>query len=306
MGSSNDQNLTGRAWSLAARQHGVVARRQLRELGLSDQSIQHRLKNGRLHRVDRGIYAVGRPISGRKAHWMAAVLACGAGAVLSHSSAATLWGIAPALSCVEVTIPIASPRRRHGVRVHRRPNLLPAHTTSREGIPVTSLVRTLVDLTARQDRARLERMICEADRLDLISPEELCSALDAYPGVRGVGQLRSVLGARTFRLTDSELERRFLRIVERAGLPFPLTQQRLNGFRVDFYWPDLGLVVETDGLRYHRTPAQQARDQLRDQAHFASGLTPLRFNHAQVRYESGYVRATLRAVIQRLKRARDA
>ena len=99
-----------------------------------------------------------------------------------------------------------------------------------------------------------------------------------------------MLDRRTFRLTDSELERRFLPLARAAGLPVPLTRQRVNGFEVDFFWPDLGLVVETDGLRYHRTPAQQARDRLRDQAHTAAGLTPLRFTHAQVRFEPGHVR----------------
>jgi very-short-patch-repair endonuclease len=97
-------------------------------------------------------------------------------------------------------------------------------------------------------------------------------------------------------------ERRFLRLVREVGLPVPLTQQHLNGFRVDFYWPDLSLVVETDGLRYHRTPAQQAKDRRRDQAHLVGGLTPLRFTHAQIRFEAGYVRFTLLAVVNRLRR----
>lgn len=237
---------------------------------------------------------------------MAAVLACGPGAVLSHGSAAALWGIGSLLPGVEVTIPIASPRRRVGVRIHRRPNLQPAHATVCRGIPVTNPVRTTIDLAARLGSARLERMINEADRIGLVSPEGLLTALDDYPGVRGVGRLRSILGARTFRLTDSELERRFLRIVERTGLPSPLTQQHVNGFRVDFFWPDLGLVVETDGLTYHRTPSQQARDRARDQAHLMAGLTPLRFTHAQVRYESGYVCETLTSLVSRLERARGA
>jgi very-short-patch-repair endonuclease len=306
MGSSTDQTLADRAWALAAKQHGVVARRQLLALGLSAQSIQHRLARGRLHRIDRGIYAVGRPALDREGRWMAAVLACGSGAVLSHRSAGALWGIGPLPPVVEVTIPIASPRRRDSIRVHRRPNLLAAHVTVRRAIPVTKPVRTAIDLAVRLDLARLERMINEVDRAGLFSPEELLAALDDYPGVRGVGPLRSILGARAFRLTDSELERRFLRIVERARLPYPLTQQNVAGFRVDFFWPDLGLVVETDGLTYHRTPSQQARDRVRDQTHLAAGLTPLRFTHAQVRYESGYVSETLATLASRLERARAA
>ncbi|HKT82615.1 MAG TPA: DUF559 domain-containing protein [Solirubrobacterales bacterium] len=237
---------------------------------------------------------------------MAAVLACGPGAALSYESAAALWGIGPLPSLIEVTIPKASPRRCDGVRVHRRPNLLATHLTAHKGIPVTNPVRTAIDLATRLGPARLERVTNEADRLGLLSPEELLAALDDYPGVRGVGLLRSLLGARVFRLTDSELERRFLRIVERTGLPFPQTQQFVSGFRVDFFWPDLRLVVETDGLTYHRTPAQQARDRVRDQTHLAAGLTPLRFTHAQVRFEAGYVAETLISLVSRLGRGRAA
>jgi very-short-patch-repair endonuclease len=151
-------------------------------------------------------------------------------------------------------------------------------------------------------RSSLERAVNEADRLDLIDPEALRERLDNYRGQRGVVRLRRLLDKRTFRLTDSELERRFLRIVANAGLPMPETGRHLNGFKVDFFWPQLGLVVETDGLRYHRTPAQQARDRLRDQAHLAAGMSPLRFTHAQVRFEAGYVRFTLVAVANRLRR----
>jgi hypothetical protein len=116
-----------------------------------------------------------------------------------------------------------------------------------------------------------------------------------------VRALRDVLERPTFTLTDSELERRFLPIAQRAGLDPPLTGRYVDGFKVDFYWPDLGLIVETDGLRYHRTPAQQAKDRLRDQAHAAAGLTPLRFTRAQVRCEPGHVHATLAAVVRRLR-----
>jgi very-short-patch-repair endonuclease len=237
---------------------------------------------------------------------MAAVLACGPGAVLSHGSAAVLWGIGLSPPIMEVTIPVASPRRCDGVRVHRRPNLLAAHVTVRRSIPVTKPMRTAIDLAARLDPSQLESMINEADRLGFFSPDELLAKLDSYPGVRGVGPLYAILGARTFQLTDSELERRFLRIVEKARLPFPLTQQHVAGFRVDFFWPDLGLVVETDGLTYHRTSSQQARDRVRDQAHLSAGLTPLRFTHAQVRYESTYVSETLASLVSRLERARAA
>jgi very-short-patch-repair endonuclease len=290
------------AWELARLQHGVISTRQLRDLGLSPQAIQHRVGRGRLHRVERGVYVLGRPEITQRGRWMAAVLGGGTGAVLSHASAAALWGVVPPASGPpEITVPVTCGRKRDGVVVHRRPRLREEEVFARHRIPVTSLVRTMIDISRRLEPPELERAVNEADRLDLIDPESLLDALGAHRGQRGVRTLEALLSRHVFRLTDSELERRFLRLVERAGLPLPVTGVRLNGFRVDFYWPNLGLVVETDGLRYHRTPAQQARDQLRDQAHVTAGLTALRFTHAQVCYETRYVIATMRAVATRLE-----
>ncbi|HKB50550.1 MAG TPA: DUF559 domain-containing protein [Solirubrobacterales bacterium] len=233
---------------------------------------------------------------------MAAILCCGQGVALSHRSAAALWGIGtePA-GRVEVTSRSSSYLRRPGIGVHRRPSLKSADVTSCHGIPLTCPVRTLLDLAAQIDSGCLERAINEADRLDLVSPDALRQALGEYKGQPGVARLRTVLDRRTFRLTRSELERLFLPLVEQAGLPRPSTKQWVNGFEVDFYWPQLGFVVETDGLRYHRTPAQQARDRLRDQTHTAAGLTPLRFTHAQVKFEPVHVCKTLTAVARRLR-----
>jgi very-short-patch-repair endonuclease len=306
MGSSKSQKLGREAWRRAASQHGIVTRRQLLELGLSAQAIQHRIEKGRLHPVERGVYAVGRPELSRRGRWMAAVLSRGSRAALSYGSAAALWGIdRERRGAIEISVSSGSARSRPGVLVYRRTNLPPSDVVTNGGIPVTTVVRTLVDLASRLDRADLERAVNEADRLNLIDPVTLFEALDRHPGKQGVGLLRDLLGERTFRLTDSELERRFLRLVAEMRLPMPLTQQRLNGFRVDFLWPDLKLVVETDGLTYHRTPAQQARDHLRDQIHLAAGYTPLRFTHSQVRFEAGYVRLTLLAVVNRLDRLGD-
>lgn len=289
------------AWALAKRQHYVLTRQQLLGLGFTRREIERRLDSGRLHGVCSGIYAVGRPSLTQQGHWMAAVLACGDGAVLSHSSAAALWRIGyEQRNLIEVSLPSPSRRRRPGLRIHRRPSLAKKDTTTRHGIPVTTPVRTLIDLALRLDRRGIERMINEADKYDLVHPPALREALDRRQGEPGVARLRHILDRRTFRLTKEELERLFLPLAREAGLPTPLTGQWVNDFEVDFYWPDLGLVVETDGLRYHRTPAEQARDRLRDQAHTAAGLTQLRFTHEQVRYEPDHVLSVLRATAERL------
>ena len=290
-----------RAWKLVDAQHGVVARRQLLALGFSPTSIKHRVATGRLHPVRPGIYAAGRPDLTDRGTWMAAILSCGPHAVLSHHSAAALWGIGPSRPGIEVSVPLRTARARPGIVVHRRANLRAADIAARDGIPVTTPVCTLVDIAHGLRREELEAAVNAADRGELVDPEGLRQALDELPRRPGVVNLRAALERSTFVLTDSALERRFVPLVREAGLGRPLTGIRLNGFKVDFYWPDLGLVVETDGLRYHRTPAQQAIDRLRDQAHTAAGLTPLRFTHSQVHHDPGHVRRTLAATAQRLR-----
>jgi very-short-patch-repair endonuclease len=202
-----------------------------------------------------------------------------------------LWRIgSEGRDVVELSSPSPFQKRRPGLQIHRRPSLnLQRDLTSEYGIPVTTPIQTLLDMALRLDPPGVERMINEADKYNLVHPPELREALDERVGEPGVALLRHILDRRTFRLTKEELERRFLPLARKAGLPVPLTGQVVNEFEVDFYWPDLGLVVETDGLRYHRTPAEQARDRLRDQAHTAAGLAQLRFTHEQVRYEPEYV-----------------
>jgi very-short-patch-repair endonuclease len=232
---------------------------------------------------------------------MAAVLACGAGAVLSHASAAALWEMRRAPQTgIDVSVPASTSRRRRGIVVHRRQALTDQDVTCYRNIPATTPIATLIDIAPKLTRDQLEAAINEADKRRLTDPDQLRSALDDVVGRRpGAAHLRSTLDSRTFTLTDSQLERAFLPLARKAGLPPPKTQQWVNGFKVDFYWPELSLVVETDGLTYHRTPAQQATDLLRDHAHTAAGLTALRFSHAQVSREPDQVRSTLRAVARR-------
>ncbi len=226
---------------------------------------------------------------------MAATLACGPEAVLSHGSAAALWGFGEeSKGLIEVSVPAAIRRRHPGIRVHRRTALVPEELTAHEDVPVTDPVRTLIDEATRLRSMQLERAVNEADKLDRVDPETLRAALERHGGQPGIAPLRAILDRRTFRFSDSDLELRFRPLARAAGLPEPQTKAWVNGFEVDFHWPELGIVVETDGLRYHRTPSQQERGLLRDQAHLAAGLLPLRFSHAQIRFEPGYVRTRLR------------
>jgi very-short-patch-repair endonuclease len=169
-------------------------------------------------------------------------------------------------------------------------------------IPVTRPARTLLDLASELRPRALERAVNEADKRELIDPEELRVSLQSFAGEPGIRSLRRLLDRHTFLLSDSDLEILFRPIAEGAGLSPPLTKAWVNGFEVDFYWPDLGLVVETDGLRYHRTPATQTRDRLRDQTHTAAGLTPLRFTHWQVKHERTHVRDVLKRTVAQLHR----
>jgi very-short-patch-repair endonuclease len=306
MSDAREDKRSRQAWGLAGRQHGIVARRQLLALGFNSREIEHRVGHGRLHVVMRGVYAVGWPRLTRERRWMAAVLACGDGAMLSHHSAAALWGIGrEKRMTIDVSVTRRCELKRPGVHVRGRPSLSPEDITTSNGIPVTGVARTLVDLATELDEIAIERAVNEADKRDLIDPEALRSALDRYKGEPGAPLLRKLLDKRTFRLSDSALEILFRPIAAAAKLPPPLTKQTVNGFEVDFFWPELGLVVETDGLRYHRTPSNQIRDARRDRAHVIAGMTPLRFTHYEVKYESARVRAELsRAAVMLRKRIR--
>jgi very-short-patch-repair endonuclease len=301
MGTSKAQPWSKAAWNLAELQHGVVTHAQLVELGMSPEAIRHRLTNGRLHRLMRGVYAVGRPHVGTRGRWMAAVLACGPQALLSHRSAAALLGMRRTdQKVLEVVVPTELPRRRPGVRVHRRRDHQAPGRRVIDRIPVTHPVATLVDLATCLPSWQLEAAINEADHLDLVDPERLLAAIDLLPRRAGIGRLRALLEAPTVALTSTQLEQRFLPLARAAGLPVPQTQVWLNGHRVDFFWPDLGLVVEADSLRYHRTPFKQARDKQRDNAHAVSGFTTLRFSDGQIRHDPDYVRRMLTRTARRL------
>jgi very-short-patch-repair endonuclease len=284
-------------------QNGVISRPRLLALGFSPEAIKHAVLSGRLYPMWPGIYAIGTPDVSKRGIWTGAVLSCGAGAALSHADAAAFWGIGIASPArIEVSVPRTSHPRGKGIKVHRRRAF---EVAIRHRLPVTTPACTIVDLAPRLSRDGVEAMIGEADLLRLISPVALRAAAEDCRHRRGAPRVIAILDMRTFRLTRSKLERLFIPIAKRAGYPVPLTRQWVNGYEVDFYWPDLGLVVETDGLTYHRTAAQQATDRIRDQTHTASGLTVLRFTHEQVAYEQGHVERILAATRPRLRSGRD-
>jgi very-short-patch-repair endonuclease len=252
--------------------------------------------------VSLGVYAVGWPALNQKRQWMATVLAGGEGAALSHRSAAALWEIGSEKDGrIDISVRRRCELRRPGIRFHGRPSLRAEDILRRDDIPATSPVQTLVDLATELGSLALERAVNDADKRGLVDPEALREELDRFSGEPGVRPLRHLLDKLFFRLSDSDLEIYFRRIVKAAKLPTPLSKQRVNGFEVDFFWPDLRLVVETDGLRYHRTPSAQTRDARRDRAHVMAGMTPLRFTHYEVRYEPSRVRTSLTKTIDLLR-----
>ena len=280
----------------------MVSRTQLLALGFTKSAIEHRLQTRRLHQISNGIYLVGWARLSRERRWMAAVLSCGEGAVLSHRSAATLWGFGTERrGVIDVSIRRHCKVRRVGVHVRDRPGLRNRDVGTRLNLPVTQPVKTFLDIATELAANEVERAVNEADKRDVIDPEALRRALEDHPGEPGIRLLRHVLDKDTFRLSDDELERLFRPLAASAGLPTPLTKQMVDEFEVDFFWPDLGLVVETDGWRYHRTPAAQTRDALRFQRHTAAGLTPLRFSHYQVKYEPWHVRQILERTAANLR-----
>jgi very-short-patch-repair endonuclease len=254
---------------IAGRQHGVVTSAQLIDAGLSRSAIARRLRGGRIYAVHRGVYAVGHPALSRHGRWMAAVLACGDGAFLSHGSAARLWQMLPAAGDAEGEIHVsvrsrAGRAKRKGIRLHRPSSLSSPSaigkrlTTLRNGIPVTTPARTLRDL-------------------ERIGPDETYGE-----AIRQASILGYELGAIEVDRTRSELEAAFLRLCRRACLPEPEINVRVGRFLVDFLWRRQLLVVETDGYRFHRGRAAFVGDRARDLDLRVLGYDVLRFAHEQV------------------------
>lgn len=272
----------------------MVSRRQLAAMRLGPGAIDQRVSSGWLHVVHRGVYAVGHPRLVGLGPWMAAVLACGEGALLSHRAAAALWDIAPyAGELVEVTTP-RSRRGCAGVVVHRSRRLHPEDTAVHEGIPVTSLARTLCDLAEVVSRGRLERAFEAAERRRVLDMAAVERVMERGRGRHGVPALRRLVADYRSEAaeTRSELERRFLDFCRQQGLPLPAMNAWVAGFEVDAFWP--GLVVELDSWEYHRTRASFERDRARDAALQLHGYPVIRITSRALSNEPERVEATVR------------
>jgi predicted transcriptional regulator of viral defense system len=289
---------------LAERQHGVVTLPQLGAIGLTASAVRSRVARGRLHRVHRGVYAVGRPGLTRDGRAMAAVLTYGPDAVLSHRSAACLWGLRrDNRAGIDVSLPRRSVRPRAGIDAHRATTLTAADVTVHDGIPVTTVARTLVDLGDVANRRAVEIAVEQAEVLRLFDQQATEQAMRRAGSTHGRTLLSSVLEdlSQGSTLTESELEEAFLEIVRRTGLPPPEVNAHMTlgdgtPARIDFFWRAERLAVETDGHPFHRTQQSRERDARRDQLLRLAGYEPLRFTGRQVANDEVWVRRTLLAL----------
>jgi very-short-patch-repair endonuclease len=286
---------------LAARRHGVVTLADLAAAGLGRGAVARRVAEGRLQRLHRGVYLVG-PLPGTRTREIAAVLACGGTAVLSHRSAAALWGMAPPWQGdVDVTVVGAQPRRP-GVRVHRARRRDPEDVARRDGVRLTAPGRTLLDVATVLDRRNLARALEEAQVQRLVTRTGLETLLDRSRGHHGAVFLGAALGrCHEPALTRSEAEARMLALTRAAQLPQPKTNVRVHGHEVDLLWPAERLIVEIDGFAFHSTREAFERDRRRDATLQAHGYRVMRVTWRQIADEPEAVIARLAAALAALQ-----
>ena len=297
MGPENVAPRLGAALAeLVACQHGVVSRQQLVACGVSESMIRRRVQSGQLLRLHRGVYAVGHRELKREGHWLAAVLAVGPGAVLSHRSAAALHGFRSSGGMrIDVT---AKGADQPGIRVHRTRSLDARDTTTVREIPVTTVARTLVDFAGTVPRDHLHKALREADRLRLLDVKALEAARARTVGRRGPGHeaLREAieeLRALATTLTRSALEDAFLALLRKAGLPKPEVNAHIEGMEVDALWREQRVVAELDGWAHHHPRHAFEKDRIRDATLTGAGYRVVRFTHRQV-LDGAHVLQTLR------------
>ena len=290
---------------LARRQHGVVAGWQLNQLGFGEGVARKRKAVGRFHRVHQGVYAFGHPVLSRKGHLIAAVLACGPSAVLSHRSAAHLHEILDdSRNWVDVVAPNRRGRAPDGIRAHRDGTLTPTDRVMIDGIPCTSIARTLLDIAATESPRTLRYAVTQAEVEEVFDLTEVVELLKRSKGRRGVARLRSAIEHHDPQEQEArlELEKKLLRLIKRAGL-----RPEVNGHLLvqgislmpDFIWRDARLIVEADSRRVHGTVTAFEKDRLRDQRLAAAGWTVIRVTWHQVTNEPERLVQTLRKLLSR-------
>lgn len=298
------EDAVGLVRALAERQHGVVARRQLIAAGMDAERIRRWREGGRLVGQRRGVYSLGHALLTLEGRWMAAVLACGPVALLSHGSGAALWGLRPpGGTAIDVTIRSGGRRTPgQGVRIHRSVVAGEAFGTVERGIPVTSVAWTLLDLAAAVRPHVLRRAVEEADRRELLDVRAIDRALIASPRRAGSTALRAILADMArhgITRTRSDVEAKLLQICLDHDLPRPQVNHYDNGVEVDFRWPRHRLVVEVDGWAYHRGRAAFATDRARDRRALASGWRVARFTAVEVLREPRSVARELGRLLDR-------
>jgi very-short-patch-repair endonuclease len=289
---------------LALRQHGLVSLDQLQSMGLSETAVHKRVSMGRLHRVHQGVYAVGHRLLTKEKRFMAAVLSCGPDAVLSHRSAAVLWGLREdRRASIDVIAPNRRGRTPRGIDAHRDGSLTLVDRTSLHGIPCTSLARTLLDFAAVAPVWELRKAVSEAEVLRLLDHGAVRRLIKRSRGRRGVARLRMLMDdihPETKR-TRSEMERGFLRVCIRAGLPQPEVNVSLDvgdgRLKPDFLWRDAGLIVEADSRRYHDTDSAFQLDRRREQRLQLAGWRVSRCTWEQIEREPRSLAETIRALL---------
>lgn len=286
---------------LASRQNGIVTHAQLRSAGLTPGEIKQLIRAGSLHRLYRGVYAVGHLALGPLAKERAALLACGARAVISHRSAAYLWGLSDQPpSATDVTLAGRRCRQQAGFRRHKLARLDRRDIRTKQGIALTSPARTIVDLAAEAGDQELERLIAEARVKGLLREGELEAALERAGSRRGVARLRALLRSQAGKaMTRSEVERRCRRLLEAAGLPQPLVNRRLAGFEVDFLWPDHRVVLEVDTITFHGYHRAFERDRRKTMALEDAGYHVIRVTRRQLEEEPLWVIAHIARALER-------
>jgi very-short-patch-repair endonuclease len=275
-----------------------VARSQLVDLGVGHGAIDRRLSRGRLVAVHRGVFAVGHPVLSRPGWWIAAVLAAGPGAVLSHRSAAALWGIRDTRrSDIDVTVP-RHRRRRDGVQVHEIV-LAADEVTVERGIPVTTPARTLLDLAEVLRPHQLESAINEAEYRRLASALSLDALLTRHRGRRGTAALQTIVdrGRIGATITRSELEIRFLAFLDAHNLERPLINEQIGPYTVDALWPRHRLVVELDSRQAHETTRAFEEDLARDRRLLIRGYRVARITYRQLHEDEATLGDQLRALL---------